>query len=172
MSRGSPFYGIRDFKAKSGRDSGLKVCAGGEIPKIILGITGLRELLGRDFGIKERHWGPSEHAQSRATDAERHCWIDMLWFLPLLLPVNNNFFVIGGYPWTSPNWPASIKVHRLKPSRASKSDFKFLILKMTNKPLDLSKINSSVKTSINYRKCEFMLALHAYNHKAQVYVTW
>ena len=43
--------GIRDFKAKSGRDSGLKVCAGGGLPKITRGITGWHEVLGRDYGI-------------------------------------------------------------------------------------------------------------------------
>ena len=37
---------IRDFKAKSGRDSGLKVCAGGELPKITHGITGLKNPIG------------------------------------------------------------------------------------------------------------------------------
>ena len=31
--------GTRDFNAKSGRDSGLKVCAGDGMPKIILGVT-------------------------------------------------------------------------------------------------------------------------------------
>ena len=31
--------GIRDFKAKSERDLGLKACAGGGMPKITLGIT-------------------------------------------------------------------------------------------------------------------------------------
>ena len=51
--------GIRDFNAKSGRDSGLKVCAGGGMPKIALGITGLLEILGRDYGIEEPYWGPS-----------------------------------------------------------------------------------------------------------------
>ena len=45
--------GIRDFKAKSGQDSGLKVCAGGGLPKITLGITGLDEDLGGDYGIEE-----------------------------------------------------------------------------------------------------------------------
>ena len=43
--------GIRDFKVKSGGVLGLKVCQGGEIPKITLGITGLHEILGRDYGI-------------------------------------------------------------------------------------------------------------------------
>ena len=45
--------GIRDFKAKSGRDSGLKVYAGAicGMPKITLEITGLLEILGRDYGI-------------------------------------------------------------------------------------------------------------------------
>ena len=51
--------GIRDFTAKSGRDSGLKVCAGGGMPKIALGITGLLEILGRDYGIEEPYWGPA-----------------------------------------------------------------------------------------------------------------
>ena len=51
--------GIRDLKAKSGRDSGLKVCARGGMPKIALGITGLHEILGRDYGIEEPYWGPS-----------------------------------------------------------------------------------------------------------------
>ena len=51
--------GIRDFQAKSGRDSGLKVCAGGGMPKVTLGITGLPEILGRDYGIEKPYWGPS-----------------------------------------------------------------------------------------------------------------
>ena len=54
-----PMLGIRDFKAKSGRDSGLKVCAGGEIPKITFGITGLHEISGRDYEIEEPCWRPS-----------------------------------------------------------------------------------------------------------------
>ena len=40
--------GIRDLRVKSGGVSGLKVCQGGEIPKITLAITGLHETLGRD----------------------------------------------------------------------------------------------------------------------------
>ena len=44
--------GIRDLKAKSGRDSGLKVYARGGMPKITLGITGLHEILGRITGLK------------------------------------------------------------------------------------------------------------------------
>ena len=51
--------GIRDFKGKSGRDLGLKVCAGGGMPKVTLGITGLPENLGRDYGIEKPYWGPS-----------------------------------------------------------------------------------------------------------------
>ena len=51
--------GIRDFKGKSVRDSGLKVCAGGGMPKVTLGITGLPENLGRDYGIEKPYWGPS-----------------------------------------------------------------------------------------------------------------
>ena len=56
--------GIRGFKAaKSGRDSGLKVCAGGGMLKVTLGITGLPEILGRDHGIEKPYWGPSYHAR-------------------------------------------------------------------------------------------------------------
>ena len=52
--------GIRDFKAKSGRDSGLKVCSGGGMPKITLGVTGSPEISGRDYGIEKPYWGPAE----------------------------------------------------------------------------------------------------------------
>ena len=44
--------GIQDLKAKSGRVSGLKLCAGGGMPKLTLGITGLDEILGRITGFK------------------------------------------------------------------------------------------------------------------------
>ena len=53
--------GIRDLKAKSERDLGLKVCAGGGMPKITLGITGLHEVLGRDYGSEKPYWGSSEN---------------------------------------------------------------------------------------------------------------
>ena len=53
--------GIRDLKAKSRRDSGLKVCAGGGTPKLTLGITGLHEILSRDYGIEEPYWRPSHN---------------------------------------------------------------------------------------------------------------
>ena len=51
--------GIRGFKGKSERDSRFKVCVGGGMPKITLGITGLPEILGRDHGIEKPYWGPS-----------------------------------------------------------------------------------------------------------------
>ena len=51
--------GIRDLKEKSGRVSRLKVCTGGGMPKITLGITGLHEILRRDFGVEEPCWEPS-----------------------------------------------------------------------------------------------------------------
>ena len=54
-----PYLKIEDFKAKSERDSELKVCAGGGLPKITRGITRLQEDLGRDYGIRETHWGHS-----------------------------------------------------------------------------------------------------------------
>ena len=41
------------------RDLRLNECAGGGMPKMTLGITGVREILGRDYGIEERYWGPS-----------------------------------------------------------------------------------------------------------------
>lgn len=37
----------------------MKLCAGGGIPKITLGITGILEISGRDHGIEEAYWGPS-----------------------------------------------------------------------------------------------------------------
>ena len=51
--------GIRDFKAKSGRDCRLKVCAGGWVPEKTLGITGLPEILGWVYGIEKPYWGPA-----------------------------------------------------------------------------------------------------------------
>ena len=50
---GFPLFEARDsgFQSKIGRSLGLKVCQEGEIPKITLGITGLHEILGRDYGI-------------------------------------------------------------------------------------------------------------------------
>ena len=45
--------GIRDFTARSGKDSGFKVFAEGGMPKITLGITGLLEILVRDYGIEK-----------------------------------------------------------------------------------------------------------------------
>ena len=58
---GFPLFEARDsgFYSKIERDSGLKVCAGGGMPKIILRITGLLEILGRDYGIEKPYWGPS-----------------------------------------------------------------------------------------------------------------
>ena len=49
-TRDLPYFklGIQDLKAKSGRVSGLKVCAGGGMPKKTPKITGLYEILGRD----------------------------------------------------------------------------------------------------------------------------
>ena len=32
--------------------------AGGRMPNITLGITGLQGILGRDYGIEEPYWGP------------------------------------------------------------------------------------------------------------------
>ena len=40
------------------RDSGLKVCTRVRMSEITLGITGLHEILGRDYGIQEPYWDP------------------------------------------------------------------------------------------------------------------
>ena len=44
---------VRDFKTKSTQDSGLKVCTGGGMPKITIGIKRLLEILGQDYWIEE-----------------------------------------------------------------------------------------------------------------------
>ena len=51
--------GIRDLRAKSRRDSGLKVCGRVRMPEMTLGITGLDEILSRDYGIEGPYWGHS-----------------------------------------------------------------------------------------------------------------
>ena len=45
--------GTRDFEAKRGRDSGLKICSG---RGITIGITGLQENIGRDDLIEVLYW--------------------------------------------------------------------------------------------------------------------
>ena len=57
--------GIRDFKAKSGRDSGLKVCAGGGMPKITLGITGVKNRTGDPLNRFKPHPHESEYFWNR-----------------------------------------------------------------------------------------------------------
>ena len=54
--------GIRDLRAKSRRDSGLKVCGRVRMPEITLEITGLHEILSRDYGIEGPYWGLSLQA--------------------------------------------------------------------------------------------------------------
>ena len=48
--------GIWDFNENWRWDSGLKVCMEYEMPKITIGITGLRENWGRDNRIEEPYW--------------------------------------------------------------------------------------------------------------------
>ena len=43
----------------SGRDSELTVSTGGGIPKATLGMTGLHEISGRDYGIEDPYLGSS-----------------------------------------------------------------------------------------------------------------
>ena len=57
--------GIRDLRAKSRRDSGLKLSGRVRMPEMTLGITGLHEILSRDYGIEgpyTSYWGPSLEA--------------------------------------------------------------------------------------------------------------
>ena len=56
--------GIRDLRAKSRRDSGLKLSGRVRMPEMTLGITGLHEILSRDYGIEGpyTYWGPSLEA--------------------------------------------------------------------------------------------------------------
>ena len=65
---------IRDFTARSGLDSWLKVCAAGVMPKITIAFTGLHEILGRDYGIEEPYWGPSKRR-------ENHAYSKLIFFL-------------------------------------------------------------------------------------------
>ena len=37
----------------------MKLGAGGGMPKITVGITGLRGISGQDYGTEEHYWGPS-----------------------------------------------------------------------------------------------------------------
>ena len=50
------------------------------MPKIIFGITGLYEILGRDHGIEEPYWGPSFQAYLCAKWVVQICF----YFLSLL----------------------------------------------------------------------------------------
>ena len=52
-------FGIRDFKEKCGEIRDSKIYARVRMPKITLGITGLHEISGRDYGIEEPYWRPS-----------------------------------------------------------------------------------------------------------------
>ena len=50
---------MRDFNAKWRQATGLSVCMECEMPKITIGIAGLRENLGQDVVIGEPVWGAS-----------------------------------------------------------------------------------------------------------------
>ena len=47
------------LKQNAGEILDSKVCVRVRMAKITLGITGLPEVLGRDYGIEEPYWGPS-----------------------------------------------------------------------------------------------------------------
>ena len=70
--------------------------AGGRMPNITLGITGLQGIFGRDYGIEEPYWGPSKHKT-----------INLMWRENDLLQTNNK--LKQHMAWTSgfkpgPNW--------------------------------------------------------------------
>ena len=70
-----PFFEARDFKWKSGRDSGLKACTGGGQPKIDIEIIGLNEIFSRDYGIEKLFRGPSWYPQDLSVvDLRRNWW--------------------------------------------------------------------------------------------------
>ena len=63
------------------QDLGLKVCMGCRTPKITVGITGISENLGRQDGMEEHYWGPSELLQvfdititGLHLTSQRPCW--------------------------------------------------------------------------------------------------
>ena len=51
----SPYFKLEseNFEGKSRGDLGLRVCAGGGMPKIAIGITGLSKILGHGYSIEE-----------------------------------------------------------------------------------------------------------------------
>ena len=53
------FFSFTCEKNDTSRDSGLKVRAGGELPKVTIEITITHEMLGRDYGVKELYRGSS-----------------------------------------------------------------------------------------------------------------
>ena len=61
-----------NFKAKLGRDSGLKVSSEGGMPEISLGITRLNEILGQNSEIKELYWVHSETHKGARKGKLRH----------------------------------------------------------------------------------------------------
>ena len=44
------------------------------MPKITLGITGLHEILGRDYGIEEPYWGPGVKVKDRPSSFRGFHW--------------------------------------------------------------------------------------------------
>ena len=86
------FFGMQDFPWGSGfgilkRNPGeirdWKVCAGGGMPKITLGITGLPEILGRDCGIENSIGDPPVgDGKKKIEKGKTFAWPFLL-FLPL-----------------------------------------------------------------------------------------
>ena len=77
------------FKAKLGLDLGLKVCAGGGMPNITIGITGLLEFLGRDAGLKNPIWDPLNYWATAVTPRQAHS-----------ISIDINIFVIAVISFT------------------------------------------------------------------------
>ena len=90
--------GIRDSKAKLGRDSGLKVCVGGWMSNITIGITGLNEIFSRDYGIEEHYCPPVQRVTNvcqilRVTQTFGYFLLDTL-SMASLLTLNVFFSVL------------------------------------------------------------------------------
>ena len=64
---GFPLFEARDsrFESKIGARFGIESIRERWDAKITLGITGLHEILGRDYGIEEPYWGPGVKVKDR-----------------------------------------------------------------------------------------------------------
>ena len=90
------FFGIQDFPYLNLwiRDSGLKVRAGGAMPKITLGITGLHKILDRYHRTEEPYWiywGRSLNCEKRKRLHKKTVQLPQEWFGTPAWPLFNCF---------------------------------------------------------------------------------